>query len=246
VTRRDLLASIAAFTTSSEPSASRCWITLDLLHGARNIHWPSPDNPINMGSLLKPFLVLAYAATHAHFPIIHCNGTKDGCWLARGHADQDILNGLANSCNAYFLSLANALDRAALESICLSYGLSAPSRTATSRQLIGLDQGWPQNPAAVVDAFARLLQNRRVPAVEIVMAGMSRCAEKGTARAVGFPCYAKTGTGPCTHTPRAPGDGFVVALYPLIQPRMITLLEQHGTTGAETARGLLHLPRNMG
>jgi hypothetical protein len=242
VTRRQLLASLAAIST---PTRLQSWITLDLPHGAKDIHWPSAEMPINLGSLLKPFLVLAYAATHAQFPTTHCNGTKDHCWLTRGHGDQDILNGLANSCNAYFLSLTNAIDRAALDSICLSYGLSAPSRNATSRQLIGLDQGWPQSPLTAVDAFARLLQNRRLPAVEIVLTAMERCAQKGTARAVGFPCYAKTGTAPCTHTPRAPGDGFVIALYPLTLPRHITLLEQHGTTGAETARGLLHLPRSL-
>jgi len=219
--------------------ARQSWIALDLLHGSRNVHWPGAENPVNMGSLLKPFLVLAYGATHTHFPVTHCNGSKDGCWFSHGHGDQDIINGLANSCNAYFLSLANEIDRAALDSVCLSYGLSAPDRNATNRKLIGLDLGWPQSPLVAVDAFARLIQNRRVPPVDVVLAGMERCAASGTARAIGLACYAKTGTAPCIHTPHAPGDGFVIAIYPRIQPRNITLLEEHGTTGAEAARGLL-------
>jgi cell division protein FtsI/penicillin-binding protein 2 len=192
-----------------------------------------------MGSLLKPFLILAYGATHTRFPVTHCSGAKDGCWLSRGHGDQDIVNGLANSCNAYFLALAKGIDRAALDSICLSYGLTAPARAANARNLIGLESGWPQTPLTAVAGFASLAQNRGRATVDIVLAGMERCAASGTARAIRLDCYAKTGTAPCTHTPRAPGDGFVIAIYPRVQPRNVTLFEQHGTTGAEAARGLL-------
>jgi hypothetical protein len=235
VTRRGFLASITALHASTQ----RSWITLDLLHGSKNMHWPGAENPVNMGSLLKPFLVLAYGVTHARFPITHCNGTKDGCWLSHGHGDQDIINGLANSCNAYFLSLAGGIDRAALDTVCLSYGLLPPDRTATGKKLIGLGLGWPQNPSAVVTAFARIAQNAGMRNVDVVLAGMARCAATGTARAIGLACYAKTGTAPCIHTPHAPGDGFVITIYPRIQPGNVTLLEEHGTTGAEAARGLL-------
>ncbi|HMF76436.1 MAG TPA: hypothetical protein VK604_12300 [Bryobacteraceae bacterium] len=236
-TRRQFLAAALAFTAP----AQRSWITLDLLHGSKSIHWRGADDPVNMGSLLKPFLVLGYGATHARFPVTRCGGVKDGCWSPRGHGTQDIVDGLANSCNVYFLSLANGIERAALDSVCLSCGLTVPERDTTPAQLIGLGSGWPQAPAAVVAAFAALAQNRRQPNVDIALTGMARCAASGTARAVGLACYAKTGTAPCTHTPHAAGDGFAVAIYPLVQPRNVLLLEQHGVTGAETSRNVRSL-----
>ncbi|HMF76435.1 MAG TPA: hypothetical protein VK604_12295 [Bryobacteraceae bacterium] len=122
---------------------------------------------------------------------------KTLCWLPRGHGTQDIVDGLANSCNVYFLSLANGIERAALDSVCLSYGLTVPERGTTPAQLIGLGSGWPR----------ALAQNRRQPNVDIALTGMAHCAASGA------------------------GDGFAVAIYPLVQPRNVLLLEQHGVTG---------------
>jgi cell division protein FtsI/penicillin-binding protein 2 len=232
VTRRSiLLASLAAL--QGHPVQ---WIDKDLENAEELRHWDSPTVPLGMGSLLKPFLALAYSVTHGAYPVIHCSGYASGCWYARGHGQQHLVEGLANSCNTYFLALAATMDRAALDTICLSYGLQAPARSLPAADLIGLGHGWPQAPLNVARAFAILAANAGEASVRTVLQGMARCAKTGTARAVGVSCYAKTGTAPCSHFPRASGDGFAVAIYPLDQPRRLVLLQHHNTTGANAAR----------
>ncbi len=212
------------------------WISYTFAPGhSTDIHWPHADRDVNTGSLLKPFLVLAYARTHGHFPVARCNGLRDGCWLPCGHGSQNVVDALANSCNAYFLQLAEQLNRAALDSVCLSYGLSAPARDLQSDQLIGLNGGWPQQPIRVAAAFSRLAQNRPDMHVRVVLAGMAQCASTGTARAVDLRCYAKTGTARCSHSVAAADDGFVVAIYPLDEPRAVALLQRLDSTGAHAA-----------
>jgi cell division protein FtsI/penicillin-binding protein 2 len=227
VTRRELLTALVGVASNSSIS----WIELDLLHKSKTVVWQDSPRPISFGSLLKPYLVLAFGATHEVFPTVTCRGTRDRCWLSRGHGEQDVLSALANSCNCYFLHLARLIDRAALDAVCLRYGLALPARTLAEESLIGLGSGWQNEPIAVAQAFAQLRD-------QTVLRGMARCAARGTAKNLGFPCYAKTGTAPCSHTPRAMGDGFVVALYPMQEPRRVFLLELHGTTGAEACRAV--------
>ncbi len=232
VTRRSLF----ALALAPLETAALSWIEIDLRLGARKPRWPNPGLPISFGSLLKPFLTLSYGATHNNFPVLTCHGSRDDCWLAHGHGRQDIVNALANSCNAYFLSLAANLDRAALDSVCLSYGLSRPNRSASPASLIGKGTGWTQLPMVVAEAFALLINNRSGTNVGVVLKAMAQCAAVGTAKEIHLAAYAKTGTAPCSHTPRAPGDGFVAAIYRIAQPRTVVLVRHHGTTGAETAR----------
>jgi cell division protein FtsI/penicillin-binding protein 2 len=227
VTRRELLAALAGVASSD----SICWIELDLLHKSRSVVWPDVSRPIGFGSLLKPFLVLAFSATHATFPTVVCRGARDRCWLARGHGEQGVVSALANSCNCYFLHLARLIDRAALDAVCLRYGLMRPARSVDGDALIGLGSGWQNRPLDVAQAFSQVTD-------QMVLHGMAQCAVSGTAKNLHLPCYAKTGTAPCSHTPRAMGDGFVVVAYPLEQPRRVLLLEQHGTTGAEACRAV--------
>ena len=232
MTRRSVLALVLA--PLETPAVS--WIKLDLLRGSRKIQWPHSDLRISFGSLLKPFLTLAYGATHVDFPMVKCNGSRDGCWLARGHGVQRIVDALANSCNVYFLSLAAKIDRAALDSVCLSYGLLRPDRSASPASLIGRGTSWTQRPVAVAEAFSLLIDNYAAPNVGVVLKAMAQCAVAGTAKEIHLPAYAKTGTAPCSHIPPAQGDGFVAAIYPIAQPRSVLLVRHHGTTGAMTAR----------
>ncbi len=190
---------------------------------------------VSFGSLLKPFLLLAYARTHTRYPEVVCYGTASGCWLPKGHGRQTVCPALANSCNAYFLALAAGIDRAALDSVCLEYQLSPPAAKSTAASWIGLKEGWPQSAEPVLRAFRHLVQNRSNPAAGLALAGMELCARKGTGRGVELHCFAKTGTAPCSHTPAAEGDGFAVLIYPTDTPRLILLAAQHGTTGAHTA-----------
>ena len=138
---------------------------------------------------------------------------------------------LANSCNCYFLHLASQIDRAALDSVCLTYGLSVPLRSVKDESLVGLGSAWKNTPLAVVQAFSQVTD-------QTVLQAMAQCAQQGTAKNLGLQCYAKTGTAPCSHTPRASGDGFVVALYPVGLPRRVVLFEEHGTTGGEACKSV--------
>ena len=227
MTRRELLAAALGVT----PPNSISWIELDLLRKAKTVSWVDVSRPVGFGSLLKPFLALAFAATHTAFPTVACRGTRDRCWLARGHGELTVVPALANSCNCYFPHIARLMDRAALDAVCLRYGLELPARSLGEEALIGLGPGWQNAPLAVTQAFAQLTDRT-------VLQGMAQCAVSGTAKNLHFPCYAKTGTAPCSHLPRAAGDGFVAVLYPIGQPRRVVLLEQHGTTGAEACRAL--------
>ncbi|MDQ2711701.1 MAG: hypothetical protein M3Y24_05595 [Acidobacteriota bacterium] len=234
MTRRAML--LAAAAALKRPPAN--WIALALPGRTQTQNWAAMDKPVPMGSLLKPFLVLAYGITHTQFPVAYCRGATTGCWYAHGHGTQNVVDALANSCNTYFLALASAIDSSALESICLIYGLRASPRLLPAPNLIGLGPGWPQAPRDVVRAFANLAENASDPHVRLVLTGMTRCADTGTARALGLRAYAKTGTAACSHLPRASGDGFAVAIYPPDQPRHRLLVQRHNVTGAIAARDI--------
>lgn len=229
MTRRQILAALASGTGLTPSSYS--WIDLDLLHKTEKAVWSDEAKPVSFGSLLKPFLTLAFAGTHTTFPTVVCRGTRDRCWLPRGHGVQTIVPALAHSCNCYFLQLAKMIDRAALDAVCLRYGLARPARSLGEDSLVGLGSGWKNTPRNVARAFAQLND-------PLVLGAMEQCAKSGTAQNLDLTCYAKTGTAPCSHTPQAMGDGFVVVLYPILQPRRVVLFEQHGTTGAEACRAV--------
>jgi hypothetical protein len=70
---------------------------------------------------------------------------------------------------------------------------------------------------------------------------MAQSAEHGTGaavdRALRFPdALVKTGTAPCTHSPRAPGDGFAIVLTPADQPQILLMVRVHGVPGAQAAK----------
>ena len=233
MTRRTFHFQIAALFAAASPSLR--YLVLDILSQQLSANWPDSHSPVSFGSLLKPFLLLAYAKTHAQFPEVMCYGTASGCWLPKGHGKQTVIPALANSCNTYFITLATGIDRAALNSVCLEYQLSPPAAASTPASWIGLKEGWPQSAEPVLRAFHRLVQNRSNPAAVVALTGMELCARKGTGKAAALHCFAKTGTAPCSHTPPAEGDGFAVLIYPTDAPRLILLASQHGTTGAHTA-----------
>jgi hypothetical protein len=235
ISRRDLLALPGvALLANSEHEAE--YLALDLLHGNHFGRWQQPDKAVSMGSLLKPFLVVAYSRTHSKFPELVCRGATDLCWLPQGHGRQDVVAALANSCNFYFRHVAAELNVAALQSVCLTYGLEAPSLDITPDRLIGLGEGWPQQAGRVLAAFARLSRDGSDQGTALALAGMQRSAERGTARNLGLKARAKTGTAPCSHTPHSEGDGFTAVLYPLDRVRLVLLARQCGTTGAHTAQ----------
>jgi cell division protein FtsI/penicillin-binding protein 2 len=227
MTRRSFLASVPLMA----PATRVRWLVTDLQGAMEFSNWSS-DRAVSMGSLLKPFLALAFLETHAAAPVIRC----PGCWLPRGHGAQDLVAAIANSCNYYFLHLGSQIEPAALERVCLEFGLSAPDRQWSVSRLIGLGAGWPQVPIATAKAFGRLVGHRSRNGMELVLAGMRRCSSSGTAKELGVSSYAKTGTGACSHFPSASADGYVGAIWPAEAPRCVLLAQLHNGTGARTAR----------
>jgi hypothetical protein len=235
ISRRCLLA-LPGITLLADAERETEYLALDLIRGNHFGQWEQPDKAVSMGSLLKPFLVVAYARTHNKFPELLCRGAADHCWLLKGHGRQDVVSALANSCNFYFRHIAAELNAAALQSVCLSYGLGPPGAGITPDRLIGLGAGWPQRAGAVLAAFARLSRDASDRGTALALGGMQRSAERGTARGLGLKARAKTGTAPCSHTPQSEGDGYTAVLYPLDRVRLVLLARQCGTTGAHTAQ----------
>lgn len=147
----------------------------------------------------------------------------------------NITSAIAQSCNAYFLMLAARVPQEALDAVVMRYGLRRPDNTS-AEAYIGERNYWELSPNAVVQAYAELASRSSDETVSIILGGMAECARKGTASAIGAGALAKTGTAPCTHEPRATGDGFVVALTPAVSPDFALLIRLHGAPGAEAAK----------
>jgi cell division protein FtsI/penicillin-binding protein 2 len=65
-------------------------------------------------------------------------------------------------------------------------------------------------------------------------------ASRGTGSAVdstlgGRRTRVKTGTAPCLHASKSPGDGYAVVLYPADSPRFLLLVQVHGVPGSRAA-----------
>ena len=189
---------------------------------AQRWEWPERDIPV--GSLAKPFMAVAYGRTHHGFPKFHCAGGKT-CWLARGHGTLELREAIAFSCNSYFHQLvarAGSGFRPAMASFALHAG-GEQSLTVAS-------------PLALLRAYLELTRHARDAAVAPVLMGLALSAQKGTAKAVGeelhgMAALAKTGTAPCTHKRKAPGDGFAIVMFPADHPRTVLLVRLHGRPG---------------
>ncbi len=217
--------------------------------------WPAPDHdpvatldrsgaqtPVSPGSLIKPFLAMVYGEQHEGvFPKVHCLGTSSRCWLPAGHGTLGLEEAIAQSCNTYFLELAASLDRTRAAQTFARYGLAGPDAKASDESLVGLGTGWRETPLALARAYWQLAKERQQPIQSRIAKGMLDSAMRGTARGVDAAlgsnaALAKTGTAVCAHTPRGAADGFAVALYPAVQPRLLLLVRLHGVTGAESAK----------
>ncbi len=190
--------------------------------------WEHPERDVPVGSLVKPFLAVAYRQTHPAFPAFRCTGKKT-CWLARGHGTLQIRDAIAFSCNSYFHQLvasaghdfAQALKRYALR----SQPETPETYGATSAA-----------PLALAQAYLELTRHARDAAVVPVLQGLALSAQKGTGKAAGaelpyISALAKTGTAPCTHAKKAPGDGFALVMAPADHPRAVLLVRLHGRPG---------------
>ena len=201
--------------------------------------WDHPEQPIPVGSLVKPFTAVAYARSHDfRFPEHECAGGRT-CWLPRGHGHVVLEHAVAFSCNAYFRARAAEVIAAESQSAMRQFGLETPIGGATTEQLIGLDDSWKIAPLALARAYLELARQPLDPEVREVLAGMSESARAGTAQGIsrGFrrsTALAKTGTAACTHG-GAPGDGFAVALVPADAPTLLLMVRVHGVPGSHAA-----------
>jgi cell division protein FtsI/penicillin-binding protein 2 len=194
--------------------------------------WPAADQPIPVGSLVKPFTALA---TSGPFPELVCNGAIDHCWLAKGHGKIGFRDALANSCNSYFLQLARNVDAHSLAVVAAKFGIPPPD-LETPEARIGLANDWRISPLALTRAYCELTSRSVEPRVADILAGMKLAAESGTASAIGRGALAKTGTAPCVAQRKHKGDGFTIVLAPSEAPRIAILVRVHGVPGAEAAK----------
>jgi|SRR5579864_7175508 len=204
--------------------------------------WDDPTKPIAVGSLVKPFVALAYGEQHAfQYPTHVCRGTATGCWLARGHGDVDLSMAIAHSCNSYFRVLTATMTAADVAPIARGLGLEAPPRDVSGPQLAGLGNRWSIAPLNIARAYLELLRRRDQPGVRTIFAGMKASAGEGTGagvnRTLRYPnALVKTGTSSCTHARHAPGDGFTIAIFPADHPEVLLLVCAHGVPGAQAAK----------
>lgn len=225
-----------------------------LLDASGNVlaeRWPAqPAIPI--GSLVKPFLSIAYGEQNGdRFPTVRCLGTRTRCWLPAGHGSLTLEEAIAQSCNTYFRELAAGLDRPRAAQTFARYGLTGPAPEAADDSLIGLGTEWKEQPLALARAYLAIEKQRRSALQGRIIRGMLGSAEHGTARAVDAAlgedaALAKTGTAVCSHAPQGAADGFTVALYPAAQPRLLLLVRVHGVTGAASAKVAGAMLRSLG
>ena len=193
-----------------------------------------PQGPIPVGSLLKPFLAVAYFKDHPGAPpTVVCHGHPDRCWKDGGHGAITLTDAIAQSCNAFFLSLAQGIDAGSIPY------LPKPPANASSETLIGLNPDWRISPEALATAYESLLSAPPNSTQTSILNGMRDSARHGTANRIGVHpggVLAKTGTAPCVDKPcKASGDGLVVAAFPATHPTLLVLVRKRATTGAMTA-----------
>jgi hypothetical protein len=108
--------------------------------------------------------------------------------------------------------------------------------------LIGVTAEWRISPVALARAYARLATASGGEVGGRLLAGMKLAAGPGgTAAKVGSHpggVLAKTGTAPCVPELDsgpciANGDGLTVVLAPADHPRVVLLVRERGTTGAQ-------------
>ena len=209
-------------------------------------NWERSDEPIPVGSLVKPFTALAYAESHSfRYPEVRCRGAEDECWFPKGHGTLGVKQALAQSCNTYFLWLADRVLWSNMETVARRLGLAAPPMNTPAGTYIGLGTKWKLQPLALLRAYQELVRRSANPGIEPLVQGLALASRSGTGSGIGRaldgePALVKTGTSPCIHpsdTKRrsSNGDGYVIALYPAEAPRYTMLVQVHGAPGRVAA-----------
>jgi hypothetical protein len=223
---QDLHAQSAAAVLAREfNDADLSYLLLDESGEVIAQRWEHPERELPVGSLVKPFIAVAYGETHRDFPQFKCTGKKT-CWLPRGHGNLHIREAIAFSCNSYFHQLVAAGGPEFADAL-----KNYPVRMGSN----GRASGWAA-PLPMAEAYLELTRRPRDAAVAPVLQGMALSAQNGTGKAAGealphVSAMAKTGTAPCTHAKKAPGDGFALVMSPADHPRAVLLVRLHGRPG---------------
>ena len=205
------------------------------------MRWENASQPLPMGSLLKPFTALAYGEAHGfHYPEYVCRGQAGGCWRPRGHGRIGLTQAVAHSCNAYFCALAAQVPAEDLSAVLTRYGMKVTHAADSASAKIGVGKGWRVPPLEMARAYLALASRSGDPGAQDLAAGMLLSARLGTGSAVdsalgGNRARVKTGTAPCLHAHKLPGDGYAVVLYPAESPRFLLLVQVHGVPGSKAA-----------
>ncbi len=211
--------------------------------------WLDANTPIPLGSLVKPFAALAYGEKHQfRYPMHLCRGTASGCWLPRGHGRIGLQSAIADSCNSYFRMLTRDMTAADLQPIASTFGFQPPDAGTAGANLAGLGGRWLISPMAMARAYGELSRRSDQPGMREILAGMAQSGRSGTGADVDrqllhMSALVKTGTAPCTHANRAPGDGFVITMFPAGHPETLLMVRIHGKPGSHAAKAageLLH------
>ena len=224
------------------PESDLSYVLLDARTGDLvAARWQDAAQPVPMGSLLKPFTALAYGESHSfHYPEYVCRGQAGGCWRPRGHGHIGLTQAVAHSCNAYFRALAAQVPAEALAAVLARFGVNVTDPTDSASAKIGVGKGWRVSPLAMARAYLALASRSSDPGADDLSTGMVLSASLGTGSAVdralaGNRARVKTGTAPCLHAHRMPGDGYAVVLYPADSPRFLLLVQAHGVPGSRAA-----------
>ena len=220
------------------------YLLLDARTGAMLAsHWDNPQQPIPLGSLIKPFIAVAYGEAHEfRYPAHLCTGEAGSCWLPRGHGEIGVTRAIADSCNSYFRLLTSKMNSGDVNPTAAEFGLEIPASVLSGTDLIGVGNRWLISPLRMAGAYVELNRRRNQPGAREVVAGMALSASQGTGleidralrNSVGT-ALAKTGTAACTHAKHSPGDGFVVALVPAERPEILLMVRVHGVPGAKAS-----------
>jgi len=228
------------------------YLLLDAQSGALLAsHWGHFEQPIPMGSLVKPFTALAYAGAHDfRYPTFECKGKTSGCWQPQAHGKLDITAAISVSCNGYFRRLAESVTVEQLAPVVQTFGLESPDADSTSANLFGLGEKWRISPMHLARAYLELYRRKDQPGVAQLLEGMRQSGLRGTGAAIDrqlkhATALVKTGTAPCTHSPWAPADGFVLALVPADQPEILPFKRIPGVAGAKAAETAGRMLRQM-
>jgi cell division protein FtsI/penicillin-binding protein 2 len=191
--------------------------------------WDDPERELPIGSLIKPFIALAYGRSHISFPTYRCAGKKT-CWLPRGHGTLALREAIAFSCNSYFHQLY----------LHAEPGFASPVLSHFQLRVNPDGHSGSASPLSLARAYLELATQLRDKVVAPIMEGMALSAKIGTGKAAGaemphVPALAKTGTAPCTHSRSVPGDGFAMLMIPAERPRALLLVRLHGRPGAYAA-----------